>query len=125
MASSSSWTSNAIVCSNAVCSCGAATCIRASWTEANSGDVFFVVSVLCFLITFQTDGYGLLRWIEPPVSCPKCERILPSLLRSNKENSNLMRLNEKKAAEKGVEARRLKFVLGVSWLVFPICVVMW
>ncbi|KAF5803708.1 hypothetical protein HanXRQr2_Chr06g0274621 [Helianthus annuus] len=100
MASDSWWTSNVIVRSNVVCSYGAATCIRTSWTEANPGRRF-----LCC-----TDGCGLLRWIEPPVSCPRCERILPSLLRSNKENSGLMRLNEKEAAEKGVEARRLKFV---------------
>ncbi|KAF5781350.1 hypothetical protein HanRHA438_Chr11g0495531 [Helianthus annuus] len=109
MSSGSSWTSNATVRSNAVCSCGAATCIRTSWTEANPGRRF-----LCC-----TDGCGLLRWIEPPISCPGCERILPSLLRLNKENLNLMRLKAKEA-----EARRLKFVLGVSWLLFLIYVVM-
>ncbi|MFS7907771.1 hypothetical protein Hanom_Chr01g00075231 [Helianthus anomalus] len=94
MSSGSSWTSNDNVRSNAVCSCGAATCIRTSWTEANPGRRF-----LCC-----TDGCGLLRWIEPPVSCPRY----------------LMRLKAKEA-----EARRLKFVLGVSWLLFIICVVMW
>ncbi|MFS7942521.1 hypothetical protein Hanom_Chr06g00489331 [Helianthus anomalus] len=40
MSSNSSWTSNATVRSNAVCSCGAATCIRTSWTEANPGRRF-------------------------------------------------------------------------------------
>ncbi|MFS7907767.1 hypothetical protein Hanom_Chr01g00075181 [Helianthus anomalus] len=71
MSSGSSWTNNDTVRANAVCSCGATTCIRTSLTEANSGRRF----ICC------TDGCGLLRWIEPPVSCPRCERILPSLLR--------------------------------------------
>ncbi|MFS7995716.1 hypothetical protein Hanom_Chr12g01121211 [Helianthus anomalus] len=56
--------------------------------------------------------------IEPPISCPKCERLFPSLLKSNKENSDLMRLKAK-------EGQRIKFVLGVSWLLFLICVFMW
>ncbi|KAJ0493688.1 hypothetical protein HanIR_Chr12g0588961 [Helianthus annuus] len=79
MAIASSWTSNTTGRSDAVCSYGASTCIRTSWTEANLGRSFICCS----------DGCGWLHWIGPPISCPRCERLIPSLLKSNKENSDL------------------------------------
>ncbi|MFS8024052.1 hypothetical protein Hanom_Chr16g01458691 [Helianthus anomalus] len=112
MAVASSWTSNTTGRSNALYPCGVATCIRTSWTEASTRRTFLCCSDMC----------GLLCWIEPPISCPRCERVVPSLFRSNKENSELTRFKAKEAAEKRVEARRLKFVLGFSWLLFVICV---
>ncbi|MFS7939376.1 hypothetical protein Hanom_Chr05g00451071 [Helianthus anomalus] len=48
MAAASSWNSTTSGRSNALCSCGAATCIRTSCTEANRGRGF-----LCC-----TDGCG-------------------------------------------------------------------
>ncbi|MFS8001656.1 hypothetical protein Hanom_Chr13g01192891 [Helianthus anomalus] len=68
MAAASSWNSTTSGRSNAVCSCGVATCIRTSCTEANLGRRF-----LCC--------------IDHPISCPRCEKLLPSLLSTNRENA--------------------------------------
>ncbi|MFS8033978.1 hypothetical protein Hanom_Chr17g01575841 [Helianthus anomalus] len=115
MATTSLWNSTTSGRSNVVCSCGAASCIRTSCREANLGRRF-----LCC-----TDGCGLLRWIDPPISCPRCERLLPSLLSTNRENVELKLLKAKEVAEKGGEVQRLKFLLCFSWLVFVLCVLIW
>ncbi|KAM0002549.1 hypothetical protein Hdeb2414_s0323g00867921 [Helianthus debilis subsp. tardiflorus] len=114
MATSSSWTINMTARSNALCSCGASICIRTSWTEANPGRHFLCCSDKC----------GLLRWLEPPVSCPRCERVVRALLRSSKHKDELVRLKALEAAENGVEARRLRYVLGFSWFLFVLYVLM-
>ncbi|MFS7937430.1 hypothetical protein Hanom_Chr05g00427421 [Helianthus anomalus] len=81
--------------SNAVCSCGAATCIRTSCVEANPGRRFF------------------------------CCRLIPSMLSTNRENAELKLLKAKEVVEKGVEVQRIKFLLCFSWLFFVICVLIW
>ncbi|MFS7947616.1 hypothetical protein Hanom_Chr06g00550361 [Helianthus anomalus] len=95
MVATSSWNSTSICRSNAVCSRGAATCIRISCTEANPGRRFL------------------------------CCRLLPSLLSTNRENTELNLLKAKEVAKKGVEVQRLKFLLCFSLLFFVLCVLIW
>ncbi|MFS7934745.1 hypothetical protein Hanom_Chr05g00395311 [Helianthus anomalus] len=91
MAAATSWTSNSSGRTNAVCSCGAATCIRTSCTEANPGRRF------------------LYCWINPPISCPRCERLIPSLLSTNKENAELKLLKQRKLLRRGLKFKDLIF----------------
>ncbi|MFS7893964.1 hypothetical protein Hanom_Chr00s001245g01677851 [Helianthus anomalus] len=72
-----------------------------------------------------TDWCGLLRWIDAPISCPKCERLVPSLLSTSWKNAKLKLLKAKEVAEKGVEFQRIKFLLCFSWLFFVLFVLVW
>ncbi|MFS8001663.1 hypothetical protein Hanom_Chr13g01192961 [Helianthus anomalus] len=115
MAAASSWNSTTSGRSNVVCSYGAATCIITLCTEANPGRRFL----------WYTDGCGLLRWINPPISCPRCERLLPSLLSTNRENAESKLLRQRKLLRRGLKFKYLNLCYVFSWLFFVLCVLIW
>ncbi|MFS7938123.1 hypothetical protein Hanom_Chr05g00435731 [Helianthus anomalus] len=71
--------------------------VRTLCTEANPGRRF-----LCCI---STNGCGMLRWIDSPISCPRCERLLTSQLSTNRENAELKLLKAKEVAEKELPLR--------------------
>ncbi|PWA61534.1 hypothetical protein CTI12_AA372150 [Artemisia annua] len=80
--------------------CGAPSIIRTSWTPTNPGRRFYCCSKTC----------GLIDWYDPEM-CPRSKQIIPGLLNS---------MNQLQAQVNGnrVEAKWVKKVLVISWLIF-------
>lgn len=82
--------------------CQAPAIIRTSWTPANPGRRFYCCSGSC----------GFIHWYDPEM-CPRATQIIPGLLNS---------MNDLRATvnQQAIHGRRLKFILGVSWLLFVV-----
>ncbi|PWA97237.1 zinc finger, GRF-type [Artemisia annua] len=82
--------------------CNAHSIIRTSWTPTNPGRRFYCCSRTC----------GFIDWYDPEM-CPRAVQIIPGLLNS---------MNELRATanQQAKQARRLKFILGVTWFVFVV-----
>ena len=62
------------------------------------------------MVTSQVANHGIVDWYDPPM-CPRSVEIIPRLLRSlNVKEDALFKIR--------VQARRLKFMLVVSWVFF-------
>ncbi|KAM0004938.1 putative transcription factor GRF family [Helianthus debilis subsp. tardiflorus] len=84
-----------------VCACGSTTIIRTSWTATNPGRRFHCCAR-------EGSNCGFVSWAEPPL-CARATEIIPGLLRS-------INSHEEMARKKDLEVKRLKIVLGITWV---------
>ena len=82
--------------------CQAPAIIKTSWTPANPGRRFYCCSMSC----------GFITWYDPEM-CPRSTQIIPRLL--NSMNNLQATVNQQ-----AIQARRLKFILVVSWFLFVV-----
>ncbi|PWA42920.1 zinc finger, GRF-type [Artemisia annua] len=82
--------------------CNAIGIIKTSWTDINPERRFYCCSK-------RGTNHGIIDWYDPPI-CERAAQIIPELLR------NMNSLQASVARYQG-EARRMKIMLGCTWLV--------
>ncbi|GJZ27456.1 hypothetical protein Tco_0571709 [Tanacetum coccineum] len=87
--------------------CWAQYVIRTSWTSINTGRRFYYCLGTC----------GIIDWYDDPM-CPRSVQIIPGLLR----NINTLQARndelQNTITEQANQARRLKWILAISWFLF-------
>ncbi|KAI7732240.1 hypothetical protein M8C21_011449, partial [Ambrosia artemisiifolia] len=116
--SSSSVSSRRFDMPDELCRCGAPTCYRISRTRENPGRRF-----LCcvsssstnhnrYCINEQKGKCGWIKWADN-LDCPRCERLIPALVRSLNDK-------EEEAKAKTKEVWKLKIAIGILVLSFVV-----